>query len=255
MGFYDLTKKEREKLAREVSDAIRLDLIENKSDKLRAFASDTDTYIRKNAYLTVGRIYRDSQDQREAILEALDKLSKDNDEKVRQTVAYALGEIGKVDAEKIMVMLEQALYDEHHSVRNAVIGSLKQMGEKNPKPTLEFAKRFLHHSDPKIRQEIIHGVELRGRTHPEDILPLLAELQNDPDRMIRETIIHVLGQISYKKGCLEKVIDDLSNWNNKELVEKALNEIIDVHKRYERFSDKSTEEAKVYIERKMGGKL
>ncbi len=255
MGFYDLSKAARENLVSEVSDAIRLDITDNKSDKLRTFASNTDTYIRKNAYLTVGRIYSDSQDLREVILKVLDELSKDADEKVRQTVAYALGEIGKVDAEKIAEMPEQALYDEHHSVRNAVIGSLKQMGEKNSKPTLEFAKRFLHHPNPKIRREIIHGVELRGRTHPEDILPLLAELQNDPDRMIRETIVHVLGQISYKKGCLEKVVDALNNWNNKELVKKALNEIIDVHKRYERFSGKSAEEVKVYIEHKIGGKL
>jgi len=43
-------------------------------------------------------------------------------------------------------------------------------------------------------------------THPEDILPFPAELQNDQDRRVRETIIHVLRQISYEKGCLEKVV-------------------------------------------------
>lgn len=92
------------------------------------------------------------------------------------------------------------------------------------------------------------GSELRGGTHLEDILPLLAELQNDPDRRVRETIIHVSGQISYKEGCLEKVISALGDWENRKLVEKALEEILDVRKRYEKFSARSYEEAREYLE-------
>jgi hypothetical protein len=57
----------------------------------------------------------------------------------------------------------------------------------------------------------------------------------------------VLGQISYKKGCIEKVIAHLKTWNNQILVEKALEKIIDVHKRYSKFSDKSPEEVQEYI--------
>jgi hypothetical protein len=64
-------------------------------------------------------------------------------------------------------------------------------------------------------------------------------------------IVHVLGQISYKKGCLEKVISALRTWENREIVEKALKEILDVHKRYERFSAKSYCEARDYIERQI----
>lgn len=113
-----------------MSEAIRLDLINNRLGKLRDFASDNDTYIRKNAYLIIGRIYSDANNLRETILKSLSELMINKDEKVRETVAYALGEIGKIDAEKIIGPLERALYDKHHSVRNAVIGSLKQMGEK-----------------------------------------------------------------------------------------------------------------------------
>ena len=121
------------------------------------------------------------------------------------------------------------------------------MGEKNPKPTLEFAKKYLHHDDPKIRQEIIHGIELRGRTHPEDILPLLKEVQNDKNRGVRKKIIHVIAQISYKKDCLEKVISDLNNWENKDLIKEAIEEIIDVHQRYAKFCSKTPTEAQEYI--------
>jgi HEAT repeat protein len=105
-----------------------------------------------------------------------------------------------------MKTFEKALKDEHHSVRNAVIGALKQMGQKNPEPTFNFAKKHLKDDDPKIRREIVHGIELRGRTHPEEVLPLLEELQNEKVKEVRKMVIHVIGQISYKKGCLEKVI-------------------------------------------------
>ena len=223
-----------------------LDIKKGSSERIKEYASNEDTYIRKNACLIIGRLYRDNYELRERIIQTLKDLFKNDSEKVRQTVVYAFGEIGKVDADKILKMFEFALND--NSVRNAVIGALKRMGEKNPKATLKFARKFLHHPNPEIRRQIVHGIELRGRTHPEDILPFLKELQNDPDKRVRKMIVHVLSQISYKKGCLEKVVSALKTWENKELVEKALKEILDVHKRYEKFSAKSYNEAKYYIE-------
>ena len=121
------------------------------------------------------------------------------------------------------------------------------MGEKNPKPVLKFAKRYLHHEDKEIRREICHGIELRGRKYPQDILPLLRELQWDKTARVRNTLVHVLGQIAYKKGCLETVIADLKKWENKELVTDAIDEIIDVHDRYKDFSVKTQDEAREYI--------
>ncbi|MFT3749619.1 MAG: hypothetical protein QM768_14930 [Agriterribacter sp.] len=43
-------------------------------------------------------------------------------------------------------------------------------------------------------------------------------------------------KIAYKKDCLEKVLQHLTQWKNEELVLKALHEIIDVHHRYRNFS-------------------
>lgn len=248
MGFYDLSKEERTKLIEKIRKAIEKDLQKGSQKIILRYASDSDTYIRKNTYLILGWLYRDRFELRQRILDILQCLFKNSDEKVRQTVVYAIGEIGKIDADKIIQMLEVALNDGHHSVRNAVIGALKQMGAKNPEPTLRFARKFLHHPDPRIRREVIHGIELRGRSHPEDVLPLLEELQDDKDRRVRETVIHVLAQISYKEGCLEKVLTALKGWNNKQLVKKALKEILEVHKRYEKFSAKSYEEAREYVE-------
>jgi hypothetical protein len=133
--------------------------------------------------------------------------------------------------------------------RNAVIGSIKKMGEVNPKPVLQWAKKYLHHQDKEIRREICHGIELRGRKYPQDILPLLQELENDTTARVRNTLVHVLGQIAYKKGCLQTVVEHLKKWKNKQLVANALEEIIDVHHRYRNFSDLTQHEATEYIEK------
>lgn len=253
MGFYDLSKAEREQLVQKIEKEIAYFLGTGKSERLERYAANNDTYIRKNTYLILGRLYCDQQDVRIKILKTITSLLHNNDEKASQTAVYSLGEIGKVDAGNAVKLLEGALEDDHHSVRNAVIGALKQMGEKNPEPVLDFARKFLHHPDPKIRREIVHGIELRGRTHPEEILPLLKELENDPDRKIRETVVHVIGQISYKKGCLEKVVASLKIWENQNLVAKVFREIIEVHKRYERFSAKSSRHASKYIDGQLRG--
>ena len=177
----------------------------------------------------------------------LEKLLKEDDFKIRQTVINAAGEIGKTDFETIQHFLDTGLFDKHHSVRNAVIGSVKKMSEKNPKPVLQWAKKYLHHEDKEIRREICHGIELRGRTHPQDILPLLKELQHDKTARVRNTLVHVLGQIAYKKGCLQTVLTDLKTWGNEEIVAKAIDEIIDVHDRYKNFSFLTQAQAKEVV--------
>jgi len=122
------------------------------------------------------------------------------------------------------------------------------MGEKNPEPILRWAKKYLHHTDKEVRREICHGIELRGRTHPQNILPLLKELQFDRTARVKNTLIHVLGQIAYKKGCLETVVEHLKLWENKELVLRALDEIIDVHGRYKDFTILTQKQAIDYID-------
>lgn len=170
------------------------------------------------------------------------------DFRVRQTIINAAGEIGKKDFPIVQHFFDTGLFDPHHSPRNAVIGSVKKMGEVNPVPVLAWAKQYLHHPDKEIRREICHGIELRGRKFPEDILPLLRELENDKTARVRNTLVHVLGQIAYKKGCLATVVTDLKTWTNKTLVADALEEIIDVHERYNDFAVLTRDEARQYID-------
>ena len=240
MGFYDLSKEERAELVEKMKQEIIGDLSNNSMNNVIKYVSDEDNYIRKNAYLILGRNYRDSEKYRDAILTLLKKLSTHKNELVRQTIINGAGEIGKYFAEDILDLMERAMKDEHFKVRNAVIGSLKKMSQKNPEPTIKFAEQFLHHPDPEVRRQVVHGVELRGRTHPEDVLPLLKKVQDENKKRVREIIIHVIGQISYKKGCLIKVIEELKTWHNKRLVQDALEEIKEVHGNY-KFSKYSTE--------------
>lgn len=248
MTFYDLSKEERQKLVVKMESAIKSDLETEESLIILKFASDDDFYIRKNTYLILGRLCFDHEELREKIIKVAENFLQNKNENVRQTAVYIFSEIGKKDSNNALKYLEIALNDEHHVVKNAMMGALKQMGQKNPEPTLEFAKKFLRDPDPEIRRIIIHGIELRGRTHPEEILPLLEEIQNEENKRVRNMVIHVIGQISYKKGCLEKTITALKYWKNKKIVNDALIEIIDVHKRY-KFAEKSPGEARNYIHR------
>lgn len=248
MGFYDLSKEVRAQRVAEIRALLYTDLTLGQTDRLLEFFGDDDTYIRKAAYQAIGKIYTDHGSLRSGIIDTLKTLLKSEASKVRQTVINAAGEIGKADFEVVHPFFDKGLCDAHHSVRNAVIGSIKKMGAKNPGPVLQWARSYLRHPDKEIRREICHGIELRGRTHPQDILPLLETLQFDPTARVRNTLIHVIGQIAYKKQCLETVVNALNGWENQDLVLRALEEIIDVHERYQNFAYRTQEEAIAYID-------
>ncbi len=250
MGFYDLSKKQRNELVHSMEEDIKRDLKTGKTISIHKYAADDDTYIRKNAYLILGRLYRDQEDLHENILKATETLYEDVDDKKRQTAVYTWTEIGKIDADRVKRHLEWALTDQSHQVKNGIMGGLKQMCQKNPTPTLEFAQTHLHDPDPEVRRIIIHGMELRGRTHPEEILPLLGQLQHEDHPRVRPMLLHVIGQISYKKGCLEKVTIFLKDWENQDLVADAKAEIVSVHQRY-KFASKTPEEAEKYLQREL----
>jgi len=247
MSFYELGKEQRntlvEKMNREISDSFR----SRQFESVFQYFADDDTYIRKAAYIATGRIYLANKKLQSHVVHVLGTLLDEAEPKIRQTAVNAAGEIGKTDFDTVKHIFDKGLFDKHHSVRNAVIGSMKKMGEKNPEPVIEWSRGYLHHTDKEIRREICHGIELRGRTHPEDILPLLKELQHDKTKRVKSTLVHVIGQICYKKGCLEKVLKEISTWENKALVNDAVEEIIDVHERYRNFSFYTQGEARKYI--------
>lgn len=53
-------------------------------------------------------------------------------------------------------------------------------------------------------------------------------------------LIYILGQISYKNGCFHYVVGELKTWENL-IFEQFKEEVIEVHGRYEKFSEFSQE--------------
>lgn len=249
MAFYDLSKPERNQLVEKINNAIAEDVFHKKNQNILMYFSDEDTYIRKTAYLAIGKLFYAKSELQSQIFSILKEVISSEDELIRQTVINAAGDIGKFHFDKVQEFMENGLFDKHHRVRNAVIGSIKKMGEKNPVPVLAWCATYLKHPDKEIRREICHGIELRGRTHPQDILPLLKVLEFDETKRVSDTLIHVLGQISYKNGCLKTVVSHLNTWENKPLVQKALDEIVDVHHRYKKFAVLTQDEAILYIDK------
>jgi len=95
MGFYDLTKEERKKLVERIREEVEQGVKQRDLNCIRKYASNNDTYIRKNAYLALSRLYSNCKNLRCDILDVLRQLFEDENELVRQTVVYTLGEIGK----------------------------------------------------------------------------------------------------------------------------------------------------------------
>jgi len=247
-----LAGQEKKRIIAEIEGVVKNYDESAKIENIRKYSTAANEAVRRCLYLYLGKLYRENPDLREKILKLIKKLLWDDSEHVRGTAVYALGEIELTETELTYELYETALNDKYQAVKDAIIEVLQKKVEKDPVSTLQFARRFLYHSNPRIRRGIIHGIEPRGRTHPEDILPFLEEFQDDPDKKLRGTILYVLGEISYKKGCLEKVAAALKRWTNRELVFKALKEILEVHKRYEKFSAKSFKETKEYLEKEFG---
>jgi len=228
MSFYSLNKSERVQKYKDIEDEILNGLINADDLIILKIFNDDDTYVRRAGYLAVRNLWKNEK-LRSLIIKSLERLIENDSEKVRQTVINSCGEITVFDFKIAEDIFKTGILDKNHTVKNAVIGSLKKSGQKNPRQIIEFCKEHILDSDPEIRRQMAHGLELRGRTHPEDIMPVLKLLQFEKTARVRNIVIHIFSQISYKKGCLEKVVLELKTWENKELVKACFEAIIKQH--------------------------
>lgn len=247
MAFYDLSKYERTEVVHAIDQKIIEAIQRGETDSLEPLFNDDDTYVRKATYQSIGKAFHSEQILLPNILKLIQAMLLSKLHHCRQTAINAAGEIGMTDFNIVQRFFESALTDPHHSVRNAVIGSIKKMGQKNPSAIFSWIRPFFFSKDVEIRRIVCHGIELRGRTHPQEVLPFLKLLQFDRSARVRNTLIHVLGQIAYKKECLEKVIAEIKTWENQDLIKEAYDEIIDVHGRYKDFAAYSQSFVRQYI--------
>src|SRR4051812_37783466 len=95
MGFYDLDKNERTDVTNKIFQAVKATVKSGKSHQLSPFFADADTYIRKNAYMAIGKLYKEGPDDLESLIRIIQYFLSDKDFKCRQTAVNAAGEIGK----------------------------------------------------------------------------------------------------------------------------------------------------------------
>lgn len=106
MSFYDLPKDKRAELVEQIKATILSEIKKSKLKKTTEYFSDEDTYIRKSAYLSVGRIYLENDGLHKATILILEKLLEDKAH-IRQTVINAAGEIGKTDFKTVQFFFEK----------------------------------------------------------------------------------------------------------------------------------------------------
>lgn len=73
-------------------ETIAADIASGSGGHIRKYDSDPDTYIRKNCYLILGRLYKTAAKNGDRIISAVQELSRSENVRTKQTVAYALGE-------------------------------------------------------------------------------------------------------------------------------------------------------------------
>lgn len=130
MAFYDLPKTEREKLAKSIYDWLLSDLKLERNGNFITYFGDSDTYIRKCAYLAVGKLFKADNSLLSILIKTLNNMLQSPNYHIRQTAINAAGEIGILNFDLVKDFMDTGLFDEHHSVRNAVIGSIKKNGRK-----------------------------------------------------------------------------------------------------------------------------
>ena len=120
MGFYALDKEERRKRVQEINRLLLNAVQENDPPGFYLLFSDKDTYIRKTAYLAVGKIHRTYPDLQAQMLKILKALLDEKQASIRQTAINAAGEIGLQDFESVEFFFNTGLFDTDPIVRNAV---------------------------------------------------------------------------------------------------------------------------------------
>jgi oligoendopeptidase F len=71
VAFYDLSKPERDFLVNLLIQEIESDLHYGQTKKILSYFSDEDTYIRKAAYLAMGKLFYDQQHVQSTIFSVL----------------------------------------------------------------------------------------------------------------------------------------------------------------------------------------
>lgn len=136
---------------------------------------------------------------------------EDNDPKLRERAANAIGRIGRVDNDLVIVYMDKLMKlkdDESFNVRHAFIWACENIATSNPDlfcDKLDIFYEMISDSEDKVRIEAPEMFRVIGKTRPNCVKHYLKKLEyfaeNDENRIVR---IHSAGAIRITKKALEQ---------------------------------------------------
>ncbi len=150
--------------------------------------SDSNENVRESAAYALGNL---GEHAKEAVPE-LTKALSDSNEEVRARAAWALGEMGG-HAKEAVPELTKALSDSNEEVRGSAAYALGNLGEHAKEAVPELAKA-LSDSNDWVRARTAHALENLGE-HAKEAAPELAKALSDSDEIVRARAAEALGTL------------------------------------------------------------
>ena len=136
---------------------------------------------------------------------------ENDDSKLRERAANAIGRIGRADKDLVIVHLDKLMKmkdDESSNVRHAFIWACENIATNAPDlfcDKLDIFFEMISDSEDKVRIEAPEMFRVIGKTRPNCVGPYLKKLEyfaeNDENRIVR---IHSAGAIRITKKALEQ---------------------------------------------------
>lgn len=137
---------------------------------------------------------------------------EDNNPKLRERSANALGRIGRADKNLVIPHLDKLMnlrYDESENVRHAFIWACENIASTAPElfcEKLEIFFEMISDPEPKVRIEAPEMFRVIGKRKPEHVKPYLEKLEwiseNDENPIVR---IHSAGAVRITKKAMKNI--------------------------------------------------
>lgn len=157
----------------------------SQAEELMPLLEDPDPDVR----LAAINVLSFTADEAELIVNALGKMAKSPDFRVRQAVAGTLGKLGASDA---LVPLKELLQDPVPGIQVAALSALASIGSDSA-PLIDDLRLLLSHENSWVAEEAINTVAALGRSGAE-LSDQLVGLLKSPDERIRYAAAKALGK-------------------------------------------------------------
>ncbi len=161
--------------------------------------SDDDSLVRNSAAFALGDLGKDSQ----PVVDELVKLLADDHFLVRNSAAQTLGDLGR-NSQPVVDELVKLLADDHFWVRNGAAEALGKLG-RNSQPLVEQLVKLLADDDSNVRNSAAEALGKLGKDS-QPVVDGLVKLLADNDSSVRNSAAKALGNLGKDS---QPVVDEL----------------------------------------------